>query len=225
VKIAIVHQPIGGIVQPGVHADSITILVYEIARRLAGSAETVVYDRLGPGQEERETLDGVQYRRLSPQADDGRLLPYLRRHLSRFARWGDPRRPPISSKRYHRSYIERIARDLRQHPCDFVVVETLLQYPSVIRTFNPTTRIALHMHCEWLNQFDRRMVSRWLEPVDLILGVSDYITNRVRVAQPEHAEKCRTLLNGCDVNRFQSTPLNNLGPKRLLFLARVSPEK
>lgn len=220
-KVALVHQPIGGVIQPGKHADSLTILVYEIARRLAASCEVIVYDRRSPGQPEVEVREGIQYRRLSPQFNDDPLLPYLQR-LSRFR---NPRRPLFTSNWFHRSYIDRIARDLRQQHCDFVVVETLLQYASKIRELNPTTRIALHMHCEWLNQLDRRMVSRHLEAVDLVLGVSDYITNRARTALPEHAARCRTLLNGCDVHRFQSATMSNSGRKRLLFMARVSPEK
>ncbi len=220
-KIAFVHQPIGGVIEPGRHADSLTILVYEIARRLAASCEVIVYDRRGPGQTEVEMREGIQYRRLSPLFNDDRLLPYLTR-LSRFR---NPRRPLFASNWYHRSYINRIARDLRQQRCDFVFEQTMPQYPSMIRKQNPTARIALNMQCEWLNQLDRRMISRQLEAVDLVLGCSDYITQQVRAALPEHAGRCRTLLNGCDVNRFQSMRASDSGPKRLLFMGRVSPEK
>lgn len=220
-KIAFVHQPIGGAIEPGRHDDSLSIFVYEVARRLAASSEVIVYSRRGPGQPELETREGVQYRRLSPMFNDDPLLPYLTR-LSRFR---DPRRPLFASNWYHRSYINRITRDLRQQRCDFVFVQTLPQYPSIIRKLNPTTRIVLNMQCEWLNQLDPRMVSRHLRAVDLVLGCSDYITRRVRTALPEHAARCQTLLNGCDVSRFQPMRASDSGPTRLLFLARVSPEK
>ena len=77
-KIAFVHQPIGGPIEPGKHADSLTIFVYELARRLAASCEVVVYSRRAAHQPEIETSEGVQYRRLSPVNDDP-LLPYLSR--------------------------------------------------------------------------------------------------------------------------------------------------
>jgi glycosyltransferase involved in cell wall biosynthesis len=220
-KIAFVQQPFGGVIQPGKHGDSLSVLVWELARRLAVSCEVIVYDRRLPDQPETETVEKVQYRRLSPAYQEDLLV----RGLKRLSRFRDPRRPLFASRWFQRSHIGPIARDLRRQRCDFVVVENMPQYPSIIRKFNPATRIALHMHCEWLNQLDRRMISRQLQSVDLILGVSNYITRRARAALPEHAARCQTLLNGCDASRFQPVGRNGSGPKRLLFLARLTPEK
>ena len=220
-KIAFVHQPLAGVIDPRRHGDSLSIVIYELARRLAASCEVVVYDRRMPDQPETETMEGVQFRRLSPAFKDDLFLRCARR-ASKFR---DQRRPLFASRWYHRTYIDRIARDLRSQNCDFAIVENMPQYPSFIRKLNPKTRIALHMHCEWLNQLDRKMVSKQLRPVDLVLGVSEYITARARAALPEYAGRFRTLLNGCDVSRFQPAPANSSGPKRLLFMARLTPEK
>jgi glycosyltransferase involved in cell wall biosynthesis len=221
-KIAFVHQPLGGTIQPGRHADSLTILVYELATRLAQSCDVVVYSPRGPDQPEVETFQGVEYRRLSPAYDSDFML----RCLKRLSRFRNRRRPLVTSNFFHRRYINRVAHDLREQNCDFVFVQTLPQYPGIIRKLNPSTPIALNMQCEWLNQFDRGMISRQLEAVDLVLGCSEYITEQARLALPEHAAKCRTLLNGCDLTRFQSARREGPdAPKRLLFVNRVSPEK
>jgi glycosyltransferase involved in cell wall biosynthesis len=101
----------------------------------------------------------------------------------------------------------------------------MLQYPAIIRKLNPGIRIVLDMQCEWLNQLDRRLVSGHLEHVDLILGCSDFITLKARAALPEHAERCHTLRNGYDAERFQPASLAVSGTKRLLFMGRLTPEK
>jgi len=220
-KIAFVHQPLGAIIDPGQHADSLTILVYELARRVASSCEVVVYSLRGAHQPEVETREGVHYRRLSLQGERDPMLPFLRR----FSLLRDARHPLFASHWFHRLYIDRIARDLQQQNCDVVCVETFPQFPAAIRKLNPASRVALHVHCEWLNQLDRDMISKQMEPVDLILGCSDYITQKARAALPEHANRCRTLMNGCDVERFRSIQPTGRGAKRLLFVNRVSPEK
>ena len=219
-KLAFIHQPIGDAINPERHSGSLTIFLYEIARRLAASCEVIIYTRRLPSQPEIEHVDGIQYRRLVP-FDDDRLL----RRFNWFAGFRSCTKPMFASNWFHREYIRRIAKDLRGQHCDFAVVQTLPQYPAVIRKFNPELRIALNMQCEWLNQLDRGMVSRDLQAVDLVLGCSKYITEKVQAAFPEHAGRCRTLLNGCDVARFSAPRLNEAHARRLLFVARVSPEK
>jgi glycosyltransferase involved in cell wall biosynthesis len=220
-KIAFVNQPIGGAIRPKGHCSSIAIIIYELARRLAASHEVTVYDRRGPDQSETETLEGVRFRRLSPEFKDD--VPF--RVVRKFGRFPDPRRPLFASGWYHRGYIHRIARDLRSQDCEVVLVANMLQYPAIIRRLNPGIRVVLDMQCEWLNQLDRRLVSGHLEHVDLILGCSDFITRKARAALPEHAALCHTLLNGYDAERFQPASLAVSGTKRLLFMGRLTPEK
>lgn len=220
-KIAFVDQPIGGVIRPKRHGGSIQIIIYELARRLAASHEIIVYDRRGPDQPETETLEGVHFRRLSSEFMDD--VPF--RVVRKFGRFPDPRRPLFASEWYHRGYINRIARDLRSQGCQVVFVANMLQYPAIIRKLNPGICIVLDMQCEWLNQLDRRLVSEHLEHVDLILGCSDFITQKARAALPEHAARCHTLRNGYDAEQFQPASLAVSGTKRLLYVGRLTPEK
>jgi glycosyltransferase involved in cell wall biosynthesis len=82
------------------------------------------------------------------------------------------------------------------------------------------------MHCEWLNQLDRPMIRRRLRHADLVVGCSDFVTERTREAFPEYAQKCVTVYNGADLKLFGGAhrkPPN--GRPRFLFVGRVSPEK
>jgi glycosyltransferase involved in cell wall biosynthesis len=79
------------------------------------------------------------------------------------------------------------------------------------------------MHCEWLTQLDRRLVDQRLAKADVIVGVSDFITDRIREAFPRHASRCITIHNGADL--VPASRRNRSGPVRLLTVGRISPEK
>jgi glycosyltransferase involved in cell wall biosynthesis len=55
------------------------------------------------------------------------------------------------------------------------------------------------MNCDWLRQLHPRTARRWLTHVDLVLGASDYIADRIREGFPELAKQCRTPYNGTDL--------------------------
>jgi glycosyltransferase involved in cell wall biosynthesis len=64
--------------------------------------------------------------------------------------------------------------------------------------------------------------------VDLIIGCSEYITNKVRQRFPEFSERCHTVYNGTDLSQF--SPREDRGEKKrngkvLLYAGRLSPEK
>src|SRR5262249_36917159 len=56
---------------------------------------------------------------------------------------------------------------------------------------------------------------------------SNFVTQQIRQAFPELADRCGTLYNGVDVNSFTPPPqaLEEPGPKRLLYVGAVSPHK
>jgi spore coat protein SA len=123
----------------------------------------------------------------------------------------------------------KVARDLRKEKCDIVHIQTFSQFAPIIRAFNPKIKIVLHMHCEWLTQFDFEMIEDRLRYIDLIIGVSEYITKKIRRRFPHFANRCQTLYNAASINSFgnenhQSTHNRN-DVKQLLFVGRVSPEK
>jgi glycosyltransferase involved in cell wall biosynthesis len=107
-------------------------------------------------------------------------------------------------------------------------VHNFLQFASIIKLFNPTTIICLQMHCEWLSQFATEASGRRLHEVDLIIGVSNFITESIKSRYPSIRERCHTVYNGVDAIRFSPSPevlAQNDGTRHLLFVARLSPEK
>ncbi|MGH7456360.1 MAG: glycosyltransferase family 4 protein, partial [bacterium] len=122
----------------------------------------------------------------------------------------------------------QVANDLRKRQCDIVHLHNLSQFVPVIRAFNPGIKIVLHTHCEWLTQLDHAMIERRLREVDLIIGCSEYVTKKIRLAFPQVADRCQVLHNGVDVDHFCSNngyTTKATDAKRLLFVGRVSPEK
>jgi glycosyltransferase involved in cell wall biosynthesis len=96
----------------------------------------------------------------------------------------------------------------------------------VIRRYNPDLKIVLHMHCEWLSQLDRNMVEPGIAAADAIVGVSDFISDRIRQAFPQYADRVQTIYNAVDTARFAaSAAIRRSDPKRILYVARISPEK
>ena len=222
-KIAFVDQPLSNFDVPP--TNSVAIGIYEVARRLAERHEVVIYTLRGRRQSKVECLEGIQYRRISIGRDYrpvGRFYRLLE-SSSRFVK------QPYASILHYVDYILQVANDLRTQRCDIVHVPTFSQYAPIIRAFNPRVKIVLHMHCEWLSLLDRGMIERRLNHVDLIVGCSAYITEKVQWRFPQFAERCRTVHNGVDIHRFFRAnghpTLKEDEAKRLLFVGRVSPEK
>jgi glycosyltransferase involved in cell wall biosynthesis len=64
----------------------------------------------------------------------------------------------------------------------------------------------------------------------LIIGCSNYIAEAIRARFPEVAERCHTLYNGVDTDRFRPMPEGATRggsdkAERLLYVGRLSPEK
>jgi glycosyltransferase involved in cell wall biosynthesis len=125
-------------------------------------------------------------------------------------------------------YALQVAKDLRSERCDIAHINTFPQFIHVIRVFNPKIKIVLHNHTEFLVQLNREITERQLRKADLIIGCSEYITEKIRGAFPLFSKRCQTLYNGVDVNHFfsiKSRDTEKNSVKRLLFVGRISPEK
>jgi glycosyltransferase involved in cell wall biosynthesis len=84
------------------------------------------------------------------------------------------------------------------------------------------------MHDAWLSRFATKTSERRLRKVDLIIGVSDYITESTRRRFPAIADRCHTVYNSANTDRFCPSPdvtVPNDGTQHILFVARLSPEK
>jgi glycosyltransferase involved in cell wall biosynthesis len=243
VKVAFVMQPIN-LISLADQSGSIEIITYELARRLARNCDVIVYAKKGRYQKEFEYDQGVQYRRISVPMDEwhtfvssglSRLERYsgmyaLSRGIRHFFFFRNVSRPFFASRWFYRNYALQVAKSLRKEDCGIVHVHNFSQLVPVIRAFNPKIKIVLHMHCEWLTQLDRAMIKSRLGQVDLIIGVSNFITKKIQCCFPEFARRCRTLLNGAGIQTH--CRLRDHGGEReknevtkLLTVGRVSPEK
>ena len=147
----------------------------------------------------------------------------------------DNQHPVFASPLYYAPYILRVAAALRAWKPDVIHIHNLSQFAPIVRAFNPSAQIVLHMHCEWLLQLDKTMLERRLRHVDLVLSTSDFLTERTRTRFPWLAERCQTVYNGVDVEQFtppappteEQALDEELAPRRrrVMFVGRLSPEK
>ncbi len=220
-KVALISQPFDKVAPP--NQNSIGILTYNLSNKLADYAEMIVYAGTKRRGLEWKTEAGVQYRFVATTSN--RFIRKLNRSVYQ----------PIFDKKRITGfdiegfrYIFRIAADLRRQNCDIIHIHNFSQFVPILRFLNPKARIILHMHCEWLTQLDRRLIEGRLRHVDLIIGVSEYITGKIRSRFPHIASRCHTIYNGVDVDRFTPSSSQTTSPnktRQILFVGRVSPEK
>jgi glycosyltransferase involved in cell wall biosynthesis len=83
------------------------------------------------------------------------------------------------------------------------------------------------MTADWLVQLDHEVVNARLRQADAIVGCSEYVTDKIRTAFPQYAERCSTVFPGVDVEKIAdgtSRP-RDYRRSRVVFVGRVSPEK
>lgn len=221
-KIAFVSQPLDGSYPPP--RNSLAILTYEIARRLARSNDVSVFTTGGHFSHAKTYAQGVCYLHI-PIAYD--IL--LQRLFGKAGKFRNVKHPFFASGLYYLGYIFQIAKAIKRENFDIVHMHSFSQFVPVIRYFNPNIKIVLHMHCEWLTQLDQIMIERRLKELNLIVSCSEYITEKIRKRFPVFADISHTIYNGVDVDHFKAENdnghTNRNGTHRLLFVGRVSPEK
>ncbi|GAB4236054.1 MAG: glycosyltransferase family 4 protein [Stanieria sp.] len=219
-KIALVNQPWDSVTPP-VQAGSIPIWNYQVARQLAKSCQVVIYARQNRQQKAVEWNQQVEYRRVSVTGE--KIFNGFSRLINKLA----PKSYYFASSLYGVSYALSLALDLRQQQCDVVHIHNFSQFVPLIRAFNPNIKIVLHMHCEWLSQLNPNVMAKRLAHVELIFGCSHYITDKIKAYFPQLAERCQTVFNGVDIEKFikKSDSSSQSDCLKLLFVGRISPEK
>lgn len=221
-KIAFINQP-GTPAHPPRGCDSISIWTYQVARRLVNSHEVIVYGKLQSNKPETMTSEGITYFGVSVALDNSLKILRLLDRLNIL----NTRKPIYASPIYGFGYIWQVASDIKRKKCDIVHIHNYSQFIPIIRMLNPEIKIVLHMHCEWLSQLDKKMISNRLKKTDLIIGCSEYITEKIAKQFPEYKDRCRTVYNGVNLEEFYP----NLVEKKptdileILFVGRISPEK
>ena len=200
--------------------DAVTIVNYEIGRRLAGRHEVITYPKWVPGQSELERHDGVTYRRI-PEGIDRALNSLKLLDASWLLNRGRPfRLGPL----YYAHYGHEVARDIRERGCDLVHLHTVSNFIGPIRRANPHARIVLHMHDHSLSDFDPAVIGPRLDEAALILGCSRFVAEEIRHRYPAVAARCHELYNGVD-QRFLEITADPAASRTVLFVGRLCPEK
>jgi glycosyltransferase involved in cell wall biosynthesis len=82
------------------------------------------------------------------------------------------------------------------------------------------------MHCNALNQLNYNMIKKRTNKVDLIIGPSKYITNKIKT---KFNNKIKLIYNGVNSEIFKPINYNkniiNKNKINLLYVGRISPEK
>jgi glycosyltransferase involved in cell wall biosynthesis len=220
-SIAFIHQPWSVIVPPMKVADSVGIWTDQVARRLAESCQVISYSRRGAEQTAEQRYAGVTYRRFAAPVD--RAVRFLR--LLDEWKLIDPRRGFMTSRWFYHQYYAQVVRDLvRQRP-DIVHIQNFSQFVPIVRRHVPSARIVLHMHAEWLTEHAPALIAPRITQADAVITCSNYFRNSVRAGWPGHAEKCRTVYNGVDLDEFAGGPSPARNGRRILFVGRVCPDK
>jgi glycosyltransferase involved in cell wall biosynthesis len=199
-------------VPPPALGGSVSRVVYQLAHQLAvseGRFDVTVCSRENPEFPEGDH-DRVRYLRVGVGRDAARHALYA--ELLRLVRRLDlPYRDLQGMPFYAHGYAAAGLRRLAEVDPDVVHLQNVSQFVRLAQRLVPRAGLVLHMHSDWLRQLPTRVVRNRLAQVDLVLGVSDYITNGIRERFPEFADRCRTLHNGADVDAFQ--PRDMLSPR------------
>lgn len=226
-RIAFLAQPFDRMDDPG-RGGSITLWTYYMAGEChrRGHEVTVIANSGERFRKRVRTINGVAYVHTPTWLDlrVTRIADFTLRILGRAGR-SSGKRPSFSRAWHHGIYAWWCAREIRRRRCDRVHVPNYSQFIPVLRRLNPTVKISLHMHCEWLTQLDPTMVRKRLESVDVVIGCSDYITRKVAHAFAEAADRCATVPNAADVPTGGSSAAGAHLDKAILFVGRLSPEK
>jgi len=231
-RIAFVSQGLGRIDPPHAYG-SISIWTYGIINELRRTDEVIAYEMDG-GLFTNKTKHYQRVKYIYAPTLMNRVINRCNQEMcsggrikTKLSVGGNVQ--PFSSPLHNFGYILWVARDLRKQKCDVVHIHQFSQYAPVVRYLNPKAKIVLHMNCEWLSQLDKSMIAKRLASVDVILGCSGHITNKIVKRSPYLEQKCGVIYNGADMDRFgppgQGVTIEPHVPLPLLFVGRISPEK
>ena len=222
-RIAFVNQPRDYLVASAAQRGSISIVTWELARRLADQHEVTVYAPCAPGQAFEERAGNVTIRR-TPRA-----LRRLHRALDLATGMLGDQPPYFARSAYFAEYFAAIARRLRRDPPHVVHVQTASQFIPKLRRALPQARIVLHVHDTHLAGADRNSIEARLSQVDAVVTCSEYVTQRLRAHFSAYAGRIATIGNGVDLDMFHppapDTKPSYSAANEILYLGRVSPEK
>jgi glycosyltransferase involved in cell wall biosynthesis len=221
-KIGFVNQPFDTLLPP--YQNSVGACTYGVATSLK-ECDFVAYGELNRNQGGDPESAHEKFRFL-PSSSIDRLLFRARTNLAQFIQLSSP---ISTSGLLFPQWGKRVAQDLAKQRCDVVHVQHASQYVPVIRAYNPTAKIVLHLHAEWFSQSNPAMLNRRIRHIDLLTTVSNYITEKTRRQFPSIADRCETAYNGIALAEFsREKDYQNSArrlQKRIVYAGAISPHK
>ncbi len=177
---------------------------------------------------EHEDHAGMHFRFRDAPRPDRMLFRYYDRLSPRLSVFNHGMNPPISSSpALFPLYTRSVAREIAKQRYDVVHIQHSTQFVRPLKARNPDGAVVLQLHAELYPQNNLRAIERRLLAADLVVTVSDYITDLTRRQLPRLADRCHTLYNGIDPDEFTHAKdhRNRTGPLRIMFAGSVSPHK
>ena len=165
---------------------------------MAKDHEVVVYGSKADNEGLSSFVDrNVQFRFVQPAVRDSYLYK-IRTRVSRVVHL----QPQSTSPFYYPDYGSKIAYELSKEKFDVIHIQHTGQYAPIIRKLNPKAKIILHLHAEWFSQSKPTTLMRRIQALDMLTGVSDYVSRRVGALLPSLNKPCVTHYNGFDPSEF-----------------------
>lgn len=215
-RVAFLCQPFDLVLPP--EQTSVGLWTHEVARRLARGCEVSILARRSRGRPVQEAGDWGRLEYLS--SAPLRLWSSASLIWSKFGR---PSAPLVSQRLYAFDYLAAAIRRLRRVRPDVIHIQNFPVFARPLRRAFPDAAIVLHMHCDWLVEFDHQAVSRHLAAVDTVIGCSAHVAVAAE-ARFGPASRFAVVPNGAPPRLADKRrPLRK--PGLVIFVGRVSPEK
>src|SRR5689334_21893881 len=196
-RIAFVNQPRDYMVASGAQRGSVSIVTWELARRLAARHDVTVYAPCAPGQAfEERGANNIVFRR-TPRA-----FRHVHRSLDLVSGMLGARLPYFTRDVYFSEYVGAIARALQRDRPDVIHIQTASQFVPKLRRAIPEARVVLHLHEAYLTHVKRSVIESHLAHAHAVVTCSDYVTRRLREHFTAYAGRISTVGNGVDLDVF-----------------------
>jgi len=216
-KIVFVAQYYDQVLPPD--QNSVGIWTYEVASRLADKFETtIIARRMGPGPS-RVRINGVNIELLKC------LSPGIWGKASRlWSRTLPGAKPLFAQSFYALEFIRQATKRIREIAPAVIHLQNFPQFAAALRVAAPDAAIVLHMHCDWLDQLDRKAMARGIAAADLVAGCSSHVIEPARERFAAAATDFAVLPNGAPDYRLAGVAAQRVAGK-VIFVGRLSPEK